>query len=51
MDKVKVVNGYSLGSLIQYTGEEKPLVLKRETYLDINNLVTNKRLKENADLK
>ena len=25
----KVANSYSLGSLIQYTGEEKTLVLKR----------------------
>ena len=30
MGKVKVANGYLLGSLIQYTGEENTLVLKRE---------------------
>ena len=30
MGKVKVANGYSLGSLIQYTGKENTLVLKRE---------------------
>ena len=30
MGKVKVANGYSLRSLIQYTGKENTLVLKRE---------------------
>ena len=30
MGKVKVANGYSLGSLIQYRGKKNTLVLRRE---------------------
>ena len=30
MGKVKVANGYLLGSLIQYTGKENTFVLRRE---------------------